>query len=63
MEIILKYSAKIDVDQICDKAMNGKEALEAVMKDVEIIHNYKDCSYELIFMDCNMPVIDGYSAT
>lgn len=34
-------------------ANNGTEVLEALEKD----------SYELIFMDCQMPVMDGYKAT
>ena len=36
-----------------DVAENGKEALEAVSKD----------SYDLILMDCHMPVMDGFNAT
>ena len=36
-----------------DTADNGKEALE----------KYRKNSYDLIFMDCEMPVMDGYEAT
>jgi CheY-like chemotaxis protein len=32
---------------------NGQEALDAVMKN----------SYDLVFMDCQMPVLDGLDAT
>lgn len=37
----------------CDMAVNGKEALEACSKN----------PFDIIFMDCQMPVMDGYSAT
>jgi PAS domain S-box-containing protein len=36
-----------------DVANNGKEAVAA----------YKDNDYDMIFMDCRMPVMDGYHAT
>lgn len=44
----------------CGKAMNGKEAIEAIAKS-----QTRDCCspYELILMDCNMPILDGYQAT
>ncbi len=36
-----------------DVASNGKEAVEAVHRE----------SYDLIFMDCHMPEMDGFEAT
>lgn len=41
------------IDMTCDVAMDGKEAYQAVLK--------KD--YDIVFMDCQMPVMDGYEAT
>jgi signal transduction histidine kinase/CheY-like chemotaxis protein/HPt (histidine-containing phosphotransfer) domain-containing protein len=41
------FGCKVDI------ASNGKEAVEAVSKE----------TYDLIFMDCQMPVLDGYQAT
>ena len=37
----------------CDIAVNGIEALNA----------YKNKEYDIIFMDCQMPIMDGYEAT
>ena len=37
----------------CDVAINGEEAVRA----------YMDSSYDIIFMDCQMPVMDGYEAS
>lgn len=37
----------------CDIAVNGEEAVQACLKK----------RYDLIFMDCQMPIMDGYEAT
>ncbi|EOX3958006.1 ATP-binding protein [Vibrio alginolyticus] len=49
--IVTQMLKKLDITP--DLKANGKEALEAVIS--------KD--YELIFMDCRMPEMDGYEAT
>ena len=42
-----------------DKANNGKEALDLVIKAFKL----KKYSYGLIFMDCSMPIMNGYEAS
>jgi len=40
-------------DMTCDVAVNGGEALKAVA----------DKNFDIVFMDCQMPVMDGYECT
>ncbi|CAD8189304.1 unnamed protein product [Paramecium pentaurelia] len=45
----------------CDYAYNGKEALNKIMQKLEIgCHICQNKSYSLIFIDINMPILNGY---
>ena len=57
---VLKGLLKI-LNLKADEAMNGLQALEKV----KAATLYRKCcgNYTLIFMDCNMPIMDGYEAT
>jgi CheY-like chemotaxis protein len=48
------------VVNILDKANNGQEALDIVKEKLEMVNGY---SYGIIFMDCSMPILDGYKAS
>ena len=47
------------IKYIIDSASNGMEAFTAVKSAIEM----EEHEYGLIFMDCSMPVLDGYEAT
>ena len=60
--IILKYSVKlINSQDICDTAQNGLQAFEKVVENVKK-NNETMTTYDLILMDCNMPIMDGYES-
>jgi CheY-like chemotaxis protein len=51
-------AADIRVKDMIDEVTNGLEAYEAVKKA-----HQEGFGYGLIFMDCSMPIMDGYTAT
>ena len=60
IKIILQCKVHLDVDFVCDIAMDGAEAIEVILNDILILHNGERSSYALILMDCQMPVMDGF---
>ena len=58
----MEYGLHLPVKKLCDYAYNGKQAIEAVVNNVEA-NEGRHCSYNLILIDCNMPFMDGYEAT
>ena len=64
--IVLKYSAGLDSSLFCDSALSGQKALQMVMDDIEEQRqegNAISSKYNLIFMDLNMPEMDGNETT
>ncbi len=59
LEIIISQTGFQGIENLIDKANNGREALNLV-KEAFIKQKY---SYGLIFMDCSMPIMNGYDAT
>jgi two-component system sensor histidine kinase/response regulator len=51
MVLSRKYKVRLST------ARNGQEAIEKIRNCQE------DCMYDIIFMDCNMPIMDGYEAS
>ena len=62
LEIILSSLGVSDLDATVTFAKNGKEALDAIISDVKS-NQKRICSFDLILMDCNMPIMDGYEST
>ena len=53
------------LNTLIDKAFNGDEALQMVKKSFTNKTNKGEQQYlyGLIFMDCSMPIVDGYDAS
>ena len=60
IKIILSTAGVVDAHEKCDTANNGEMAVQMIQDDVQL--NGK-CSYNLIIMDQNMPIMDGCTAT
>lgn len=58
---VMRQVLKIDVDQDVVEAMDGEKAS---IKYVQLhkMHDY-NCPIEVILMDCDMPVMDGFQAS
>ena len=64
LKIIMKYHLGIDSGKYCTGALSGEQALEIIQKD--IVSQTMDpprSKFSLIFMDCNMPGMDGFETT
>ena len=60
IKIILQIAGISDTESICDTGYNGEQAVQRVREDFKA----KDlCSYDLIIIDKNMPIMDGCTAT
>eukprot|EP00347_Sterkiella_histriomuscorum_P016217 403354040 len=65
LQTILEYQFNLR----SDKALNGQDAVDIVKQRINM-NNHNQCicyhhraNFKLIFMDCNMPIMDGFQAT
>ena len=59
LTIVLQQSGYSNIQSVVDTAYTGQQALDLV---VSAFKEGKE-SYGLIFMDCSMPIMDGYTAS
>ena len=65
--ITLETMIQATFNMECERALNGQEAFtkvtERMKEGQKCTCNNKKCSFKIIFMDCNMPIMDGFQAT
>ena len=59
LKVVLQQSGIKNIIQKVDIAYNGQQAVDMVKNG--LYKNYN--SYGLIFMDCSMPIMNGYEAS
>ena len=62
LSAILQFKLNIDILTHCSFARNGQEAYDMIKSNIKE-NNDRSCSYKLILMDYDMPVLNGPDAT
>ena len=57
---ILEIVGLQDSNNVISTAINGEDALKVIQNE---LNNYHKNHFDLIFMDLNMPIMDGCEAT
>ena len=60
MKDVMQQLFKIDIENDVVEANNGKEA---IITYINLHKEFKVCPIEIIFMDCEMPILNGFRAT
>jgi CheY-like chemotaxis protein len=60
--VIAKSLKKLSFVEQIDTASNGQEALELVIKNEKEFSKKGQLAYDLIFLDLDMPIKDGFQA-
>ena len=63
IKCILESTFFLDnVEIFCESALDGQAALDKVKANFELNH-FEKIDFHLIFMDSNMPIMDGFEST